>query len=79
MTPKQITALKAAVKEYYPDASHLQYHQAFDTVSGHGRALALPEHSMGNIDRWGYGRYILARRMCMPDRWETVGGNAIEF
>lgn len=79
MTPKQIAALKAAVKEYYPDAARLQYHPVFDTVSGYGRALALPEHSMGNIDCWGYGRYTLARRMCMPDRWETVYRDVIEF
>ena len=64
MNRKQIAALKAAVKEYYPDARMLQYHHASDTISGYRR---------------GYGRYILARRMCMPDCWETVGGHSLEF
>ena len=79
MTPKRIKALKAAVKEYFPDASRLQYHPVFDTISGRGLALALPEHAMGNVDSWGYGRYILARRKEMADGWETIGGNVIEF
>lgn len=78
MTRTEIEALKAAVQELYPEASRLQYHEASDTVSGYGWQLTTPRHAVGNIDRYGNGRYVIATLDPQGD-WNDQHGNPIRW
>lgn len=79
MTKTEITALKAAVAELYPQASRLQYHATTETVSGYGWQLAHPSKLAGNADQHGNGRYVLAERQGWGRGWEDNGKRPISW
>lgn len=76
ITAKQIAAAKAAVASAYPQAGKLQYHQATDAISGTGWQLVRPVHAVTNLDCYGNGRFVLARRE-MNGEWTSVEGGML--
>ncbi len=56
--------------------SRLQYHQGTDTISAFGRNLSSPRNAIGNIDKHGYGRYVVANLNWRGD-FENVYGEAL--
>jgi len=60
MKKSEIATAKAMVKEAFPSAKRLQYHQAGDTISGEGCQLTRPIHARGEIDKYGNARFTLA-------------------
>jgi hypothetical protein len=56
--------------------SLLQYHQVTDTISAFGKNISSPQNAVGNIDKHGYGRYVVAA-MNFQGEFETIHGEAL--
>ena len=76
LSKKQINAAKAAVALEYPQASRIQYHAATESISGYGWQLVRHHNAVGNIDRYGNGRFLLAR-LEFNGGWSSVDGLSI--
>lgn len=76
MTKTKINQIKCQlVRMLNGNASRLQYHSTIDVISAYGHQLTSPRHLRGIADKYGNGRFVLAK-FC-DGVWETIHGEKL--